>query len=117
MDQGSLLFATNMDSAFTADDENDIRITCPDYALRKRKFTMCMLINKEEGHSRDDHVSLACKVSPNGCIKVVHELAYSCRVPMHVQKNEWFGTTTITQLAEKCAQRAKYRHNGLGFFR
>ena len=114
MNQGILAFVIDMDSVFTTDVDNEIHITCTNNALRKRQFTMHVFINSGEGDSRDGHIALACKGSPNGRRKVVEKLAYDSRVPIHFQKNAWVDTIVIIQLAEEFVQRTKDRHNSLG---
>ena len=114
MDQVPLPFVVSQESTHTTGDDDDVHVSCPNEALRKRQFTMHVFCNAGEGEKRDGYVALVCKGSPRGRRTVIEKLAYDSRVPMHFQKNAWVDTACMIEIAEEFIEHVRKKHDGLG---
>ena len=66
MDQVPLSFVVSQEFTFTIQDDNNVHITYPNKALRKRQWTMHIIVNTGEGDSRHPWIDLVtlrkCKI-------------------------------------------------------
>lgn len=114
MDQVPLPFVVSQESTYTTENDQNVHISAPSDALRKRQFTMHIFCNAGKGEDRDGYTPLICKGSPNGRRTQIEKLAYNNNTPMLFQKNAWVDTPTMKQLATHFVNHIKDRHNGLG---
>ena len=60
-DQVPLPFVVGMDETFTTEDDDNVNIKCPKEALRKRQFTMHLVINAGKGDKAHGWCDLIAK--------------------------------------------------------
>ena len=82
MDQVPLPFVVNQEYTYTANEDSNIHITCPAEALRKRQFTMHVVVNAGIGEKREGYVDVVCK----GGVK---------RLSL-AEKNQWDGRVKVS---------------------
>ena len=113
MDQTPLPFVVSHDSTCTTEDDENVHVSAPKEALRKRQFIMHVFCNSGKGEDRDGYTALVCKGSPKGRRTQIEKLAYN-NAPMLFQKNAWVGAHEMKTLANDFINHIKERHNGLG---
>ena len=58
MDQVPLPFVVNQDHTFTTQDDDHVHISAPSDSLRKRQFTMHVVMNSGKGDKRQSYVDV-----------------------------------------------------------
>ena len=61
MDQVPLPFVVSQEFTFTLEEDSNVHITCPSEALRKRQWTMHVVVNAGEGNDSHAWVDLVTK--------------------------------------------------------
>ena len=100
MDQVPLPFVVSQEFTFTLHEDNNVHITCHNEALRKRQWTMHIIVNAGEGDSRHAWVDLVSK-GTGTLIKQEEKARYHPSVDMFWQKNAWVDTPVMMKLATK----------------
>ena len=70
MDQVHSPFVVNHDRTFTTHDDNEIHMSAPSDALRKRHLTMHVAVNTGAGDKRQGFVDIVCK----GTGKIINKI-------------------------------------------
>ena len=100
MDQVPLPFVVGQDYTFTQHDDRDVNIKCPDERLRKRQFTMHIVVNAGKDKKKHGWVDLVCKGTGKR-IKQAEKELWNTNVDVYWQKNAWVDTTVMEQIAQK----------------
>ena len=87
MDQVLLPFVVNLDSNLTTHDNNGIHISAPSDALRKRQFTMHVVVNAGAGDKFEGFVDIFCK-GTGKIISKTDQDRYNAMSKNVFQKNE-----------------------------
>ena len=74
MDQVPLLFVVSKDNTYTTKDDKNVHVAAPSEALRKRQFTMHIIMNASSGKKRHGYTSLIYKGSEKGRRKPTEKL-------------------------------------------
>ena len=109
MDQVPLPFVVGQDHTFTTYDDDDVHIKCPKEALRKRQFTMHVVVNAGTGEKGACWVDLVCKGLGKRIRRAEKDL-WNGNVGMFWQKNAWVDTEVMIQLAEKFVRHKNEMH-------
>ena len=109
MDQVPLPFVVSQEFTFTLHEDKNIHITCPNEALRKRQWTMHVIVNAGEGDTRHAWVDLVSKGTGTR-IKAEEKARYSPQVEMFWQTNAWVDGQVMIKLAEKFVEEKIRRH-------
>ena len=108
MDQVPLPFVVSQEFTFALQEDVNIHINCPNKALRKRKWTMHIVINAGDGNSRHGWVDLVNK-GQGKRISQEEKARYNSKIDMFWQKNAWVDTNVMVELAKKFVQEKKQR--------
>ena len=109
MNQVPLPFVVSQEFTFTLQEDSNVHITCPSKALRKRQWTMHVVVNAGEGDDGHAWVDLVTKGSGKR-IKAEEKARYHKGVDMYWQKNAWVDTKVMIELASKFVREKKRRH-------
>ena len=109
MDQVPLPFVVSQEFTFTIEDDTNIHITCPSDSLRKRQFTMHVVVNAGQDEARHAWVDLVSKGSGKR-IKDAEKQRYHPEVNMFWQKNAWVDGNVMIELAHKFVREKKKKH-------
>jgi DDE superfamily endonuclease./Tc5 transposase DNA-binding domain. len=99
MDQVPLPFVVNQDSTFALSDEENVH-KCPSEALKKRQFTMHVVVNAGRGEKKFGWVDLVAKGTGKRIRAAETELCDQ-DVKFFWQANAWVDKTVMLELAEK----------------
>ena len=100
MDQVPLPFVVNHDFTYTVEDDKDIHTSAPSDLLRKRQFTMHVVVNAGEGPKRQGFVDLVDKGNGTRIMKAEKE-QWDERVDVFWQRNAWVDAVVMRKLARK----------------
>ena len=109
LDQVPLPFVVSQEFTFTLQEDSNVHITCPNEALRKRCWTMHVVVNAGDGDDRHAWVDLVSKGTGKR-IKAEEKARYDNTVDMYWQKNAWVDTKVMLELASKFVREKKRRH-------
>lgn len=109
MDQVPLPFVVSQEFTFTLKTDNNVHITCPSEALRKRQWTMHVVVNAGVGEAKAGWVDLISK-GKGVRIKKEEVTRYHQDVDMFWQKNAWVDTQVMIKLANKFVSFKKKKH-------
>ena len=109
MDQVPLPFVVSQEFTFTLKTDNNVHITCPSEALRKRQWTMHVVVNAGVGEAKAGWVDLISK-GKGARIKKEEVTRYHQDVDMFWQKNARVDTQVMIKLANKFVSFKKKKH-------
>ena len=109
MDQVPLPFVVSQEFTFTVKEDANIHISCPSEALRKRCWTMHVVVNAGNENERHAWVDLVSKGTGTR-IKQEEKERYHSSVDMFWQKNAWVSGKGMVKLAEKFVREKKNKH-------
>ena len=109
MDQVPLPFVVGQDHTFTQEDDKDVNIKCPDERLRKRQFTMHVVMNCGMDSKKHGWVDLVCK-GKGKRIKQSEKDLWNKNVDVFWQKNAWVDTEVMEKLANKFVEHKNKVH-------
>ena len=109
MDQVPLPFVVLQEFTFTVNEDANVHITCPSEALRKRTWTMHVIVNAGFEGKRHGWVDLISKGTGTR-IKQEEKERYHQGVDIFWQKNAWVDGPVMVKLAEKIVCEKKSRH-------
>ena len=113
MDQVPLPFVVSQDNTYTTEDDKNVHVTAPSEALRKRQFTMHIIMNASSGKKRHGYTSLICKGSEKGRRKPAEKLAWNKKVPILFQKNAWADKAALMKIAREFVKQANKKHGDI----
>ena len=104
MDQVPLPFVVSQDSTYTIDEDTDVQVAGHGKGdLRKRQFTMHIMMNSGEGELRDGYVELICrgKIIDGSRFSLAERSQWNKNVPMYFQKNTWMDRNVMALSAKR----------------
>jgi hypothetical protein len=111
MDQVPLPFVINQDSTFALGDEENVHIKCPSEALKKRQFTMHVVVNAGRGEKKYGWVDIVAKGTGKRIRAAETELCDQ-DVKFFWQANAWADISVMLDLAEKFVTHKIEVHGG-----
>ena len=99
MYQVPLTFMVNNDITLTTHDNNEIHISASINDLRKRKFTMHVVVNTREGDKRQGFVDVVLKVTGKIIYRTEQEI-WDARGKVFYHKNAWVDTPVTMNISE-----------------
>ena len=109
MDQVPLPFVCGQDHTFCEGDDKDINIKCPSEQLRKRPFTMHVVVNAGIGNKKQGWVDLVAKGTGKR-IRKCEKQSWDKKINMYWQKNAWVDTPVMLELAKKFVRKKNEVH-------
>jgi len=100
MDQVPLPFVVNQDYTYTEQDDKTIHVKSPAEALRKRQFTMHIVMNAGRGNNKCGYIDLVAKGKGLRITNAEKE-AWDSRVQFFWQKNAWVDSIVMQELAKR----------------
>ena len=104
IDQVPLPFVVSQDNTFTFDDDKDVHIAGHGKGdLRKRQFTMHIVVNAGEGEDRDGYIELICKgkVILGTRFSLAERSQWNKDVKMFFQPSAWMDREVMALSAER----------------
>jgi len=100
MDQVPLPFVVNQDYTYTDHGDKTLHVKCPAEALRKRQFTMHIVMNAGRSNMKCGYIDVVAKGKGLRVTKAEKE-AWDNRVKFFWQKNAWVDSIVMQGLAKR----------------
>ena len=109
MDQVPLPFIVNQEFTFATTLDNNVHIRCPLEALRKRQFTIQVVVNAGKGDKRGGFVDIVYR-GKGLRITNAEKCQWDERVKVFWQKNAWVDKDVMREMANRFVTYKRERH-------